>query len=105
MDTPISSSTRSLSRRIVLGIGVALFFVLATLGWAGSRLIRDRIVRDADAALLQAAEQAALVIDRVVAERERQVRLLASLPSVVDAARLGADRAAGLGLAGMPLAE
>jgi methyl-accepting chemotaxis protein len=105
MDTPISSSTRSLSRRIVLGIGVALFFVLAILGWAGSRLIRDRIVRDADAGLVQAAEQAALVIDRVVAERERQVRLLASLPAVVDAARLGADRVARLGLAALPLAE
>lgn len=105
MDTPISSSTRSLSRRIVLGIGVALFFVLAILGWAGSRLIRDRIVRDADAGLVQAAEQAALVIDRVVAERERQVRLLASLPPVVDAARLGAERAARLGLAELPLPE
>jgi methyl-accepting chemotaxis protein len=105
MDTPISSSTRSLSRRIVLGIGVALFFVLAILGWAGSRLIRDRIVRDADAGLVQAAEQAALVIDRVVAERERQARLLASLPAVVDAARLGAERVARLGLAALPLAE
>jgi methyl-accepting chemotaxis protein len=105
MDTPISSSTTSLSRRIVLGIGVALFLVLAILGWAGSRLIRDRIVQDADADLLQAAEQAALVIDRVVAERERQVRLLASLPSVVDAARLGADRAARLGLTGLPIGE
>jgi len=105
MDTPFSDSTRSLSLRIVLGIGLALFLVLAVLGWAGSRLIRDRIVRDADAGLVQAAEQAALVIDRVVAEREGQVRLLASLPSVVDAARLGAERAARLGIPGLPLAE
>lgn len=105
MDTPTSSSTSSLSRRIVLGIGVALFIVLAILGWAGSRLIRDRIIRDADAGLLQAAEQAALVIDRVVAERERQARLLASLPAVVDAARAGAERAARLGLTGIPLDE
>ena len=105
MDTPTSSSTSSLSRRIVLGIGVALFIVLAILGWAGSRLIRDRIIRDADAGLLQAAEQAALVIDRVVAERERQARLLASLPAVVDAARAGAERVARLGLTGIPLDE
>jgi methyl-accepting chemotaxis protein len=103
MDTAISSSTSSLSRRIVVGIGVALLVLLTVLGWAGSRLIRQRIVREADGSLLQAAEQAALVIDRIVAERERQVRLLASLPPVVDAARVAADRAARLGLPGLSI--
>jgi methyl-accepting chemotaxis protein len=98
-----TSSTKSLSRRIVLWTGVALFLTLAALAWVGSRLVRDRILRDADSSVLQAAEQAELVIDRVVAERERQVRLLASLPDVVDAARLGSERATQLGLVGQPL--
>ena len=42
---------------------------------------------------LQAAEQASLVVDLAVADRERQMQLLASLPAVVDAARLGTARA------------
>lgn len=98
-----TSSTKSLSRRIVLWTGVALFVTLALLAWVGSRLVRDRVLRDADAAMLQAVEQAALVVNGVVAERERQVRLLATLPDVVDAARLGSERAAQLGLIGQPL--
>ena len=100
---PGTSSTKSLSRRIVLWTGVALFLLLAILAWAGSRLVKDRALRDADLAVLQAAEQASLVVNRVVVERERQVRLLASLPDVVDAARLGAERATQLGLVGQPL--
>lgn len=98
-----TSSTKSLSRRIVLWTGVALFVTLALLAWGGSRLVRDRVLREADAAVLQAVEQAALVINAVIAERERQVRLLATLPDVVDAARLGSERAAQLGLIGQPL--
>lgn len=98
-----TSSTKSLSRRIVLWTGVALFLLLAVLAWGGSLLLGERVHRQADTAVLQAAEQAALVVNRVVAERERQVRLLASLPAVVDAARLGGQRAAQLGLVGQPL--
>jgi methyl-accepting chemotaxis protein len=82
---------------------VAIFLILAALAWGGSRIARGRIIREANTGVLQAAEQAALVIDRVVAERERQVRLLASLPDVVDAARLGGQRATELGLVGQPL--
>lgn len=73
------------------------------MAWTGSRLIADRVNREADEHLLQAAEQAALVLDRVVAERERQVRLLASLPGAVDAARLAAREAARRGLPGQPI--
>lgn len=99
-----TASTSSLSRRIVLWTGVALFIILALLAWAGSQSLRGRVLREADERVLQAAEQAALVIDRVVAERERQVRLLASLPAVVDDARLADARATRLGLVGQPLA-
>jgi len=97
------SSTSSLSRRIVIWAGVALFVIVTVLAWAGNRLLTQRARRESDAGILHAAEQAALVIDRIVAERERQVRLLASLPAVIDAARLGSDRAGRLGLVGQPL--
>ncbi len=103
MAASASTSTSSLSRRIVVWAGVALFLILAVLAWAGNRLLTQRARREADAGILHAAEQAALVIDRVVAERERQVRLLASLPAVVDAARLGTARAEQLGLVGQPI--
>ena len=88
----------------MLWTGIALFIVLAAMAWAGSRLLEGRVTRNAAESLEQAAEQAALVIDRVVAERERQVVLLASLPLVVDAARRGSELAGRLGLVGQPIA-
>ena len=105
MTSAAATSTSSLSRRLVRWSGATLFLFLAALAWAGSRLLRDRILRESDGGLLQAAEQASLVIDGVVAERERQVQLLASLPSVVDAARTGSALVARLGLAALPLDE
>lgn len=105
MKFPATASTRSLSRRLVRWTAATLFLLLAALASAGSRLLRDRVFRQSDTGLLQAAEQAALVIDGVVAEREREVHLLASLPAVVDAARDGSALAARLGLSGQPLEE
>ncbi len=104
IDLQAPNSTSSLSRRIVIWIGVALFVILAGLAWSGSRIIKGRVMRAADDAVLQAAEQAATVIDLAVTDRERQVELLASLPAVVDAARLGTARAQQLGLVGQPIA-
>lgn len=103
MAFPTLSSASSLSRRIVQWTGFALFVILALLAWAGSRLLEGRVTRNAAESLGQAAEQASLVIDRVVAERERQVVLLASLPAVVDAARRGTDLATRMGLVGQPI--
>ncbi len=103
MIDPQARSASSLSRRIVVWIGVASFVILAAMAVAGSRIIRSRVLHTADANILQAAEQAAKVIDVVVADRERQVRLLASLPAVVAAARVGAARAEQLGLVGQPI--
>ena len=103
MIAPAPASTSSLSRRLVRSTAATLFLLLAALAWSGSRLLRDRVLRLSDTAVLQAAEQAALVIDGVVAERERQVGLLASLPTVVDAAREGSALAARLGLTGEPV--
>ncbi|HET9274719.1 MAG TPA: methyl-accepting chemotaxis protein [Gemmatimonadales bacterium] len=96
-----TSTATSLSRRIVTGTGIGLFIILGALAWVASLLIEGRETRRAEAGILQAAEQAALVVDRVVSERAGQVRLLASLPPVVDAARAGAERSAALGLAGL----
>src|ERR1043166_9293327 len=100
-----ASSTSSLSRRIVLAIGAGLFVIVGALAGAGSREVHARWTRSMELDLRQASEQAGLVIAGVVAEREREVGLLASLPAVVDAARLGAERARALGLVGRPIEE
>jgi len=95
-----TETARSLSSSIIVAIGAASVLALAALVWTGSTLIRGYIAEQADTRLASAADQSALVIGRVIAERERQVSLLASLPSLVDAARAGADRARELGLVG-----
>ena len=96
-------TNRSLSSSIVFAIGTASLLALAALVWMGSTLIRGYIAEQADTRLASAADQSALVIGRVIAERERQVGLLASLPAMVDAARAGAARSRELGLVGQPL--
>jgi methyl-accepting chemotaxis protein len=96
-------TSRSLSRSIVFAIGAASVLALGALAWTGSTLIRGYIGDQADSRLVGAADQSSLVIGRVVAERERQVALLASLPSMVDAARAGDTRARELGLVGQPI--
>jgi methyl-accepting chemotaxis protein len=103
IDPQASNSTSSLSRRIVIWLGVALFLLLAIMAWAGSRLVQDRIMRRADDGLLRAADAATLMVDDALDERERQVELLATLPGVVDAAQAGAARAVQLGLVGQPI--
>ena len=93
-------TARSLSTSIVFAIGAASLLALAALVWTGSTLVRGYIAEQADTRIASAADQTALVIGRVIAERERQVTLLASLPAMVDAARAGTERARELGLAG-----
>ncbi len=93
----------SLSRNIVLVVGAVAVLVLGGLVWAGGRLIERYVVEQADTRLAQGADQAGLVIARVIAERELQVALLASLPEMIDAARAGGERARELGLVGQPV--
>jgi methyl-accepting chemotaxis protein len=98
-----SAPMRSLRSSIVLAIGAASILALAAVVWIGSTLLRGYIAEQADTRLATAADQAALVIGRVIVEREREVALLATMPATVDAARAGADRARELGLVGLPL--
>lgn len=98
-----AASTSSLSRRIVIWTGLTLLLLLAAVAWTARRMVRDRVTGESNARVFQAAEQAALVIDRIVKEREGQVRLLASLPAVVDAARLGTQESERLNLPELPL--
>ena len=98
----LGSTSRSLSRNIVLAVGAIALLVLGGLVWVGGRLIQGYFDEQANTRLTQGADQASLVVARVTAERELQVALLASLPSMIDAARAGADRARELRLVGQP---
>jgi methyl-accepting chemotaxis protein len=98
-----AETARSLSSSIIFAIGAASLLGLGALVWTGSTLIRGYIAEQADTRLASAGDQSALVIGRILAERERQVSLLASLPAMVDAARAGGDRARELGLVGQPI--
>ena len=62
-------TTRSLSTNIVVAIGAASLLALAALVWTGSTLVRGYIAEQADTRLASAADQTALVIGRVIAER------------------------------------
>ena len=99
----LPETSRSLSRNIVLAVGTSALLILGTLVWAGGRLIDGYIDDQANTRLTQGADQASLIVARVLAEREQQVVLLASLPAMIDAAREGGTRARELGLVGQPI--
>ena len=103
-DTPFEA-VRSLSRRIVLWAGGLAMVALGALLWTGNTITRREITQQNDDRLAAAADYASLVISRVLTERQRQVGLLAALPMVADAARIGADRARELELIGQSLGE
>jgi methyl-accepting chemotaxis protein len=99
----LGETSRSLSRNIVLAVGTVALLVLGSIVWAGGRLIHRYIDDQVNTRLTQGADQASLVIARVLAEREQQVALLASLPAMIDAARAGGVHARELGLVGQPI--
>jgi methyl-accepting chemotaxis protein len=96
---------RTFHSRLVLGIGAVSFVILGMIAWPVSQWLgRDERLR-ADARLSDAAALAAVRIERDLGDQERLVTVLASSPSVVDAARAAGARWRSDGLAGRPLAE
>ncbi|PYP75090.1 MAG: hypothetical protein DMD35_22415 [Gemmatimonadetes bacterium] len=104
-DSSTARSTSSLQRRFLLGAGLGGAGLILALAW-GSSLVLDRFERrESDVHLAGAAQRAQLLVDQVLAERERQAELLVLSPTVVDAAREGGARAASLNIAGMHAPE
>ncbi len=96
---------RTFHTRLVLGVGAVSFVVLGMVAWPVSQWLgRDETVR-VDRRLIDAATLAATRVERYVGEHERLVTVLASSPSVVDAARAANARWRNDGWAGQPLAE
>lgn len=91
-------SARSLRRRVIVFAGVAAVVLVAGVAAAGLYALRLTMANDADARVTNAAALSKELIERVLAERARQVELVASEPSVVAAAKKGAVEALRLGL-------
>ncbi|MBW8769537.1 MAG: methyl-accepting chemotaxis protein [Gemmatimonadetes bacterium] len=98
-------SASSLQRRFLLGAGLGGTALILVLAW-GADLALDRFMRrEAEARLDGAAQRAQILIDQSLADRERQVEVLALAPAVVAAAQEGGARAAALHLAETPSPE
>jgi len=98
-------SASSLQRRFLLGAGLGGTGLILVLAW-GADMALDRFMRrETEVRLSGAAQRAQLLVDQSLADRERQVEVLALNPAVVDAAREGGARATSLGIAGAAAPE
>jgi methyl-accepting chemotaxis protein len=100
-----SDAGHRLRRNLVLGVGLVTILVLGGAVWGGLQVAK-RILGDRAAGRLRdTAARGALVVQRALLERQREIELIGSTPVVVDAVRDGAARAAQGGLVGRPIQE
>jgi hypothetical protein len=100
-----SRATSSLQRRVLLGAGLGGAALILALAWAGDVALDRFARRESDTTLSDAAQRGQLLVDQLLADRERQAGVLALTPAVVEAAREGGARAAGLNIAATPAAD
>ncbi|HVE80374.1 MAG TPA: methyl-accepting chemotaxis protein, partial [Gemmatimonadaceae bacterium] len=93
----------SLRRRLVVRVGAVTLALLVLLVVLGNMALSRFVAGRADAALQDAAQRSTLLIERILLERSREATMLAQTPRVIDAARLAGERAAALGLGGLPI--
>jgi methyl-accepting chemotaxis protein len=88
----------SLRRGLLVFLGVAPLLVIGGGTSLALRLLQRSMEGDENARIVNAASLSKQLVDRVLAERSRQVQLVASSPSVIAAAREGgaASRERGL---------
>ncbi len=91
-------SSRSLRFRLVSLVGAGAVVVLGVVAAAGLTVLKKSMADDEDARISNAASLSKQLVDRVLADRARQVELIASSPSVIDAAKKGASEAMRAGL-------
>lgn len=84
-------SSRSLRRRLVSIGAVAALAILGVLGYSGLLILKKAVAGDEDAHIENSASLSKQLVDRLLAERARQVELIASEPSVIASAKKGAQ--------------
>jgi len=87
--TSAAHTKRSLRRRYVLSAGATAILLLAIVTAAGNIGLSRSMTQQQNAVLSDAARRSALLVDRVLAERMRQVDLIAWESSVIEAAKKG----------------
>jgi methyl-accepting chemotaxis protein len=100
-----TQAKRAFHSRLVMGIGAVSLVVLTAIGWPVSQSLTKDERLSVDREFTDVTARAALRVDRYLGEHERLISVLASSPSIVDAARLATERARREGLPGRPLAE
>jgi methyl-accepting chemotaxis protein len=94
----VPKSGRSIGARLVGMFGIGAVVVLALIGTAGLLVLRNTMAGDEDARIVNAASLSKQLVDRVLAERVRQVDLIASAPQVIVASKKGAAESRRLNL-------
>jgi methyl-accepting chemotaxis protein len=84
---------RSIRTRLVGVVGLSAIVVLGGIGYAGLVILRNSMAGDEDARIINSASLSKQLVDRVLAERVRQVDLIASAPLVINASKKGAAEA------------
>jgi methyl-accepting chemotaxis protein len=87
----VDGSAQSLRGRMVAIAGVVAVIVLGAVTYAGLVVLKKTMAGDEDARIVNAATLSRQLVDRVLAERTRQVDLIASSPSTIAAAKKGAE--------------
>jgi methyl-accepting chemotaxis protein len=84
-------ASRSLRRRIITIGAVAAAVILGGLGYSGLVILKKAVAGDEDTHIENAASLSKQLVGRLLAERARQVELIASEPTVIAAAKKGAQ--------------
>ena len=95
---PIQRSARSLRRHFVIAAGAGALLLFVAIGYAGLYVLHKSMAGDSDARIVNAASLSKQLVDRVLAERIRQVELIASSPSTIAAAKKGNETSRERGL-------
>jgi hypothetical protein len=101
-----SSSLRdgmSLRRRYVVAIGAGAIAVLIAVAAVGGVALSRSMSSQEFAALSDAARRSALLVDRVLSERLRQVDLIAWESRIIDGAKKGTEASRKHGFPSMPI--
>ena len=84
-------SARSLRWRFLSLAGTGAIVVLGIVGYAGLLVLQKSIAGDEDARIVNSASLSEQLVQRLLAERARQVQLIASEPTVIAAAKKGTE--------------
>lgn len=98
-------SARSLRWRILSLAGGGALLVLGIVGYAGLLVLQKSIAGDEDARIVSSASLSQQLVQRLLAERARQVQLIASEPTVIAAVKKGTEVSRAKGLENHSIAD